>query len=402
MDKINIKNVFKEYLNVIDEKILLKMANYLELDKYVKKLDTNVFTKLFIYAELMEIPSLTEISLHLNHQPLLQNELGLKSISTSQLSRKLRDIPPTIFDALLRHLIQKIRQTYGYQKGNKMLEKLYIIDSSTITLGLSQHPWAPKNRFTGGVKMHTRVVYENDVTYPDRLIVTAARPADRTQLDSLIVNEAGALHVFDRGYYDFKKFEQLMEQDIRFVTRIKENAIVHVVEEIPVEANSMIQREAIVYLGKMQYPLRLIQVVDTAGTPIEIVMNDANISAEEISEIYRNRWKIELFFKWMKQHTVLKNSFGTSYNAVHNQIYIAMISFCLTLLIKHKTQYQGTLLQIKRLLSHYCFVDIQNFLTVLAARPKRRSKGRKRTNHEQIFKEIEIYFALLNTRTQLL
>ncbi len=159
MDKINTKNVFKEYLNALDEKILLKMADSLKLDKYAKKLDTLMFAKLFIYAELMEIPSLTEISFELNHQQLLQSELGLKSISTSQLSRKLRDIPPTIFDALLRHLIQKVRRTYGYHRANKVLEKLYIIDSSTITLGLSQHPWAPKNRFTGGVKMHARTLY---------------------------------------------------------------------------------------------------------------------------------------------------------------------------------------------------------------------------------------------------
>lgn len=96
----------------------------------------------------------------------------------------------------------------------------------------------------------------------------------------------------------------------------------------------------------------------------------------------------------MKQHTVLKKCFGTSDNAVHNQIYLAMITFCLTLLIKNKTPYQGTLLQIKKFLNLYCFEEIQTFLEVLSSRPKRRSKGRKRTNYEQTFKEIEKYFGI--------
>ena len=162
MDKHNIKNVFKEYLNPLEAPILSKMAAQMKIDKYVKKLDTLTFTQLFIYAQLAEIQSLTEISLKVNHSSELQEALQLPSISTSQLSRKLGQIPPTILDDVLRHLIQKVRQMFGFKKGNQRLKKLYIIDSSTITLALSQYPWAPKNRYTGGVKMHTLVVYQDD------------------------------------------------------------------------------------------------------------------------------------------------------------------------------------------------------------------------------------------------
>ncbi|MGY3718891.1 IS4 family transposase, partial [Sutcliffiella cohnii] len=89
-------------------------------------------------------------SLELNTDPKLQKEIGLKSISKSQLSRKLSDISPEIFQAVLKHLIQKVRQKYGVVKGNKKLRKLYLIDSSTITLSLKEHPWAPKIRYTSG------------------------------------------------------------------------------------------------------------------------------------------------------------------------------------------------------------------------------------------------------------
>jgi hypothetical protein len=388
MDKNNIKTVFKEYLHPIDEKILLKMADHLNLDKYVKKLDTLTFVKLFIYAQLTQTSSLTGISFQLKNNQFIQKELGLETISTSQLSRKLRDIPPGVIEAVLNHLIQKVRQTFGLNGANRMLNKIHLIDSSTLTLCLSQHPWAPKNRFTAGVKMHTRVVYHNGITYPDKLIITPARPADLTQLDSLIVNEHGAIHVFDRGYFDFSKFEEYCTKGIRFVTRIKENTVIQVIEEVPVPPNSSICREAIVYLGKMKHPLRLIETVDSEGNPIEIVINDAKFSAEEISNLYRDRWRIELFFKWMKQHTVLKKCYGKSENAIHNQIYLAVITYCLTVLMKRKIQYNGSLLNLKKHVALYSLNCLSSLLIALFKPPSRSTKGRIRCDHEQTFKEI--------------
>lgn len=159
---------------------------------------------------------------------------------------------------MLKHLIQKVRQKFGVVKGNQKLRKLYLIDSSTVTLSLKEHPWALKNRYTSGVKLHTRVVFYDDVTYLDDIIVTAARPADITQLDALIVNKHGTFHVFDRGYFDFKTFERLCSEGIRFAIRIKENTVIEMVEEVTVPKNSPIIREAVVFLGKMKHPLRLI------------------------------------------------------------------------------------------------------------------------------------------------
>lgn len=214
----------------MDEGVFNKMADQMKIDKYVKKLRIIPFVKLFTYAQIKQIPSLTDISFELNTDTKLQKEIGLESISKSQLSRKLRDISPDIFAALLKHLIQKVRQTYGITKGNQKLRKLHLIDSSTITLSLKEHPWAPKNRYTSGVKLHTRVVFYDDATYLDELIVTPARPADLTQLNALIVDISGTFHVFDRGYFDFKTFDRLCSNGVRFATRIKENTVIHVVE----------------------------------------------------------------------------------------------------------------------------------------------------------------------------
>lgn len=371
----------------MDEGVLQKIAEQMELDKYVKKLKILPFVKLFTYAQLKQISSLTDISLELNTDPKLQKEIGLKSISKSQLSRKLSDISPEIFQAVLKHLIQKVRQKYGVVKGNKKLRKLYLIDSSTITLSLKEHPWAPKNRYTSGVKLHTRVVFYDDVTYLDDIIVTPARPADITQLDALLVNTHGTFHVFDRGYFDFKTFERLCSEGIRFATRIKENTVVHVVEEVPVPEDSSILREAVVFLGKMKHPLRLIETMDSEGKQIQIIVNDANIPAEEVSAIYRDRWKIELFFKWIKQHMVVKTMYGKSQNAVHNQVYMAMIAFCLTLLLQADLIYKGTLLVFKKKLVKFILDRYSDFTVELFKPPSKTSEGRKKYDHEKEFQE---------------
>jgi hypothetical protein len=387
MDKNNTKTVLNKYLHPMGEGVLLKMAVQSELDKYVKKLKIIPFVKLFTYAQLKRISSLTDISFELNMDPKLQKEIGLKSISKSQLSRKLSNISPIIFDSVLKHLIQQVRQLYGVGKANQKLRKLHLIDSSTITLSLKEHPWAPKNRYTSGIKMHTRVVFHDDVTYLDDIIVTSARPSDVAQLDALLVNIPGTFHVFDRGYFDFKKFERLCSEGIRFATRIKENTVIEVIEEVPVPENSSILREAVVFIGKVKHPLRLIETVDSEGKQIQIIVNDAKIPAEEVSTIYRDRWKIELFFKWMKQHMVLKTMYGKSQNAVHNQVYMAMIAFCLTLLLQADLGFKGTLLVLKKHIAKFALNKYPELKEELFKPPSRSSAGRRSYDHEQAFKE---------------
>jgi hypothetical protein len=387
MDKNNRKSTFCEYLHALDSHVIEKMIEVSKIDRYVKKLDSMRFIKLFIDAQLKQIESLTDISLNLKTNKKLQKEIGLKSISTSTLSRKLGSIPPELFKEIFHHLVQKLHQHIGVEKADEALGKIHLIDSSTISLALSQYRWADFRSTKAGVKLHMRVVFCEGTTYPDELIVTPARPADVTQLDALIVQETDALHVFDRGYFDFEKFDYYCNQGIRFVTRLKENTIIEVIEEVPVSSDSGILREAVVKIGKMKNPLRLVETTDTQGNIIRIIMNDAIVSAEEISNLYRYRWQIELFFKWMKQHLVVKQIFGQSEQAVVNQIYIAMITFCLTLLLKQTLSYKGSLWTIQKYLRmcwHYAF---STFKKTLFEKPSRTSKGRKKWEHERIFNE---------------
>ncbi|GAB3809418.1 IS4 family transposase [Virgibacillus kimchii] len=387
MDNNTIKTVFKEYIHPLDSKVIQKMIDHAEVDKYVKKLDVLTFTNAFIYAQLKNLDSLKRISDTIKRKKTVQRLVGIESISKSQLSRKNGDIPPEIFQAILHHLIQKLHQILGPTMTDKSLGKLHLIDSSTISMCLSQYEWADFRETKAGVKMHTSIVFCDDISYPNDMILTPARPADETQLDSLIVPDKGVLHVFDRGYFNFAKFDYYCEKGIRFATRIKSNTVVNVIEELPVDEDSSISRHAIVKIGNMKNPLQLIETVDSEGNQIRIVCNDATVGAQEISDIYRHRWQIELFFKWIKQHLVIKKLYGKSENAVYNQILIAMITFCLTLLMKNKLGYEGTLVEMLRWTRDFWSQSMTFFISELFRKPERSSNGRRRLDHEKVFNE---------------
>ena len=164
---------------------------------------------------------------------------------------------------------------------------------------------------------------------------------------------------------------------IRFVTRLKENAVIHeVMEERVVPANSPVTRETSVRLGSspnyvIENTLRLLETMD----------------AEEICDVYRKRWQIELFFKWVKQHLVLKRLYGHSQNAVYNQLLIALITYCLLILLQAKVSHQNRLLEVYKCMRLYWDRSFSEFVKALYKRPGRNSRGRRRWNMEDIFEQ---------------
>jgi hypothetical protein len=279
---------------------------------------------------------------------------------------------------------------FGFDTISQTLGRLHLIDSSTISLCLSQCPWAKFRKTKGGIKLHLGLRFFEQGVLPNEVVITPAKPADKTQMDALVVEEEDVLNVFDRGYVDYRKFDKYCKNGIRFVTRLKGNAIIEVVKELPVDSTDPIRKHQIVYLGKeglnkMKNPLRLVETEDTQGNPVIIITNDFKLKAEEIGTIYRYRWQIELFFKWIKQHLQVNHFYGTSEQAVENQIFIALITYCLLILLKLKVGFKGPLLTIKRLL-HTCLCESFNsFVQKLYRSPKRPSRGRRRLNHEVIY-----------------
>ena len=371
-----------------DKKIFCLLHKQLGIDRYVKKLTTEKLLFLIVLAQLKQHKGLREISISLNDDAI-SGAIGLESISFSQISRRLASLPTEAFEKLFKHLVTKSIAKTGLKAVEQNLNRLHLIDSSTISLSLTRYPWAEFRRTKSGIKLHLRVRVLEKGVLPDEVVITPAKPADRTQMDALVVEDPNAINVFDRGYIDYSKFDIYCEKGIRFVTRLKENAVINVVSERPVKDGSSIKRDCTVILGRgtkcMKHELRLIETEDTKGNPIIILTNDFDISAEEASDIYRCRWQIELFFKWIKQHLKVKHFYGCSAQAVENQLYIALISFCLLSLIKTENDYKGSLLELTRLLMACQHLPFQEFLNRLRRKPTRTSRGHVRPKHELIF-----------------
>src|SRR5699024_8601074 len=182
---------------------------------------------------------------------------------------------------------------------------LKIIDSTTLPLNLTNYKWATFRKTKAGVKLHLRLVFMGkDNVYPDKAIMTNAAEHDHNQLE-VLVDDKEAMYVFDRGYVDYERIDRMTDDGYFFVSRLKKNAVTRVVESFRLPTNSSVIRDDMVYIGTTQHraenSFRLVEVEDTKGNVLRLITNRFDLSADEISDIYRSRWAIELFFKWLKQ-----------------------------------------------------------------------------------------------------
>ncbi|MED3648273.1 IS4 family transposase [Halalkalibacterium halodurans] len=398
MDKDNTKTTINELLKELDEQTFKNIVNVIDLDKYVKKLTAYKFLELLIFAQINEVESLAHLSKQSKDVEELQLQLDLDGISDSQLSRKQSNLSPKLFEKIFHHLVFKIQAQMKQTPIVRDIGRLHVIDSSTMSMSITQYPWATFRKTKAGVRLHLRVVVTKDLTVPDKAVLLPAKQADRTQMDELIDIDPQALYLFDRGYTDYKQFDKYCREGVRFITRLKKNADIEVLTEQAPDPENLIYQDSEVYLGnaqngtKMQHPLRLIKTEDREGNQVIIVTSCFEISAKEIGDLYRYRWKIETFFKWVKQHLKIKSFFGKSENAVYNQIWIALITYCLEVLLQLRVNHLGPLLEFKRSLETALFKGFDVFIRSLFRKPSKKSNGRKKYDWEKEFAVIERQF----------
>ncbi|WP_028977408.1 IS4 family transposase [Sporolactobacillus terrae] len=348
MDKNTLISSFGKWISPLNNKKLMEHVSELKQDYYTKKLTTEAYIKLLLFAQLHECQSLEEMSDALLDEDL-QKALGFESISASQLSRKNNEINPTILSHLFLDLVMKIRQ---FHFGCNKKTPLKIIDSSTLPLNLNHYKWAKFRKTKAGVKLHLRLVFmDKDTVYPEKAVITTADEHDRNQLE-VLVDSKDALYVFDRGYVDYERFDRMTDDGYFFVSRLKKNAVLRDVHTFSLPEDCPVLSDKMVYLGTTQNRtenvFRVLEVVDTKGNALRLITNRFDLCAEEISEVYRSRWAIELFFKWLKQHIEIKHFYGMSETAVHNQIFLALITYCLNVLIQLEMKSKKSLLRITR------------------------------------------------------
>ena len=384
-------STFDQLFEPIFSRNFRQLLQKLEVDKYVKKLTAFKFIILIVFAQLEQLTCLREISNSL-YNTQFSKAIGLGSISFSQISRKLRKMMLKTVQFLFQDLVRQVGMQTGFKPISRALGRLHLIDSSTISLCLTRYRWASFRKTKSGVKIHLRLKLFEQGVLPDAAVITNAKPADKTQMDKLIIEEKDVINVFDRAYVDYKKFDDYCKRGILFVSRLKKSALVEVVKECPITPGSKIKKDRIVILGKegttkMHHPLRCVETEDLEGNAIVIVTNVFKQSAEEIGDIYIYRWQIELFFKWIKQHLQVKHFYGYSRRAVEIQLYIALITYCLLKITQLKTGYEGPLLQIQRLLKTCLYEPFSCFVRRLYRKPERISKGRRKIDYERIYQE---------------
>ena len=262
-------------------------------------------------------------------------------------------------------LINKVRPLYADDPSFRLdLDNaVYAFDSSTISLCLKLCPWAKFRKTKAGVKMYTLLDLHGNI--PAFVYLTDASIHDVRMLDELCV-EMGAVYVMDKGYVDFfRLFNRIHRNGAFFVTRAKDNMQYDVVKSNPFDKSAGIIADEIIrlttYKSAKCYPedLRMVTYEDfSTGNVYRFLTNHLGYDALTIAELYRERWNVELFFKWIKQHLHIKSFYGTSENAVYTQIWIAVCSFLLLALAKKKMQIDQSLYTISQTVDFVLFEKI--------------------------------------------
>ena len=279
---------------------------------------------------------------------------GLVSRNTLANANSVRDW--RIYADFAQLLIAEARELYSKEEFALELEEtVYALDSSTIDLCLSLFPWAKFRKTKSAVKMHTLLDLRGNI--PSVVIITDGKVHDVNILDELTM-EAGAIYIMDRAYLDFVRLYAMDQAKAFFVTRAKSNTKLKRIYSRPVDRTTGVQCDQIVrtknFYAKKDYPtqLRRVRYFDEENERRFVFLtNSFLLPAEKIAELYRQRWQVELFFKWIKQHLRIKKFFGNSKNAVKTQIWIAISIYVLVAIIKKRMKLDRSLYTILQILS---------------------------------------------------
>jgi transposase len=261
-----------------------------------------------------------------------------------------------IFADFAQHLIGVARPLHAEDPmGVDLAHSLYALDSTTIDLCLALFPWARFRQHKGAVKVHTLLDLRGNI--PTFIRVTSGKVHDVNILDE-ILPEAGAFYVMDRGYVDFERLYIFTLSAAFFVVRTKSNVLLQRRYSHPVDKTTGVRSDHTVILTAIDsvkvYPeqLRRVSYLDVkTGKRFKFLTNNFTLPALTIAQIYKSRWQVELFFKWIKQHLRIKAFYGTSENAVKTQIWIAVSVYVLVAIVRKRVGLDASLYQILQILS---------------------------------------------------
>jgi hypothetical protein len=363
--------VLSQIIELVDRKTLSRLVARYGAEERVRHFKCRQQFICMVFAQMTSRDGLRDIATCLNARPETLYHLGFcEPVAKSTLAEANENRDWRIWEDLAKSLIRKAKPLYAEEDlGIDLDNTIYALDSTTIDLSLTLFPWADFRQTKAGIKMHTQIDLRGPI--PTCINITGARQHDVGWLDSLFF-EAGAFYLMDRGYMDFTRLALIAQAGAFFVTRAKTNLQFTRHHSKPVNRFTGLRSDHVgkpaLSKSRKSFPvfLRKVRYYD-AETCKELIFltNNLEIPALTVAMLYKLRWRIELFFRWIKGHLRIKHYYGTSPNAVKTQIWIAVCTYLMIAILHKQLKLPGTLHRTLQILSVHPFekVPLNELLT---------------------------------------
>ena len=349
------KFVFSQLTAFLDRNHFNYLVRKYEGNKYIKHLTCWNQLLALMFGQLCNRESLRDVivAIGAHRTKCFHLGLGRKPIAKTTLATANQNRDYRIFEEFAFYMMAQAREKRA-EDIFKLGGKVYAFDSTTIPLCLSVFWWAKFRKKKGGVKAH--VLYDLEAQVPAFYHITTASVHDSKAMQG-IPYETDAYYIFDRGYNNFKELYRIQRMESFFVVRAKTNLQYRCVKwkrRLPKNMLTDAEIELTVYKSGKDYPehLRLVRFYDEEqDREFMFLTNAMDLTAQQIADLYKNRWQIELFFKWLKQHLKIKKFWGTTENAVRIQISAAITAYCLVAIVQHDMQLKRSTYEILQILS---------------------------------------------------
>ena len=349
------KYVFAQLIEFLNNDKFRRLVDKYDGNRYVKHLTCWNQLLALMFGQLSNRESLRDliVALEAHQSKSFHLGLGCKPIAKTTLATANQNRDYRIFEEFAFYMMAQAREKRA-EDMFKLGGKVYAFDSTTIPLCLSVFWWAKFRKKKGGVKAH--VLYDLEAQVPAFYHITTASVHDSKTMQQ-IPYETGAYYIFDRGYNNFKELYRIQRMESFFVVRAKTNLQYRCVKwkrRMPKNILTDAEIELTVYKSGKDYPehLRLVRFYDEEQNRVFMFLTNAMfLTAQQIADLYKNRWQIELFFKWLKQHLKIKKFWGTTENAVRIQISAAITAYCLVAIVQHDMQLKRSTYEVLQILS---------------------------------------------------
>ena len=349
------KYVFAQLIEFLNNDKFRRLVDKYDGNKYVKHLTCWNQLLALMFGQLSNRESLRDVivAIEAHRSKCFHLGLGRKPIAKTTLATANQNRDYRIFEEFAFYMMAQAREKRSADIF-KLGGQVYAFDSTTIPLCLSVFWWAKFRKKKGGVKAH--VLYDLEAQVPAFYHITTASVYDSKAMPE-IPYETGAYYVFDRGYNNFGELYRIQRMESFFVVRAKSNLQYRCVKwkrRLPKNILTDAEIELTVYKSRKDYPenLRLVRYYDEEqDREFMFLANAMDLTAQQIADLYKNRWQIELFFKWLKQHLKIKKFWGTTENAVRIQISAAIIAYCLVAIVQHDMKLKRSTYEVLQILS---------------------------------------------------